>query len=248
MAALGIRGIFVPVEGWSLLLSGVLGFAACFLLAWLFYKSNLWGGGDSKLLMGMGAAIGITYPFDLSSLLLLWFFLLLLFLGSLYGLCWLGGLAMTRWRVCKPKFGERLKQYRKIHVALGFFSISVFGLSFLHPLWLFFLLPGFVFYLFLFVTTIEEECFVKRVSPVKLTEGDWLSEDVFIDEERFPRRRALEMKDIEKLLSAHKEGKLPSVVIREGVPFVPSFVLAYVVLLWGMPLAVVVGKMFLGRG
>ncbi|MBI2103241.1 prepilin peptidase [Candidatus Woesearchaeota archaeon] len=248
IVALGIRGIFVPELGWGLLLSGALGFAACFLLAWLFYKTNLWGGGDSKLLMGMGAVIGINYPLDLSSLLLLWFFVLLLFLGSIYGLCWLFGLSVIRWKVCKPKFIEKVHQFEKVQWGLGLGSLVVVGLSLLDVLWLFFLLPVFVFYLFLFVTTIEEECFVKRVSPAKLTEGDWLGEEIFVDEERFPRRRALEMKDIEKLLAAHKEGKLPSVVIREGVPFVPSFVLAYAVLLWGMPLAVMVGKMFLGRG
>lgn len=246
VAALGIRGIFVYEAGWTLLLSGLLGFAVCFLAAWLLYKTNLWGGGDSKLLMGMGAVIGISYPFDVSSLLLLWFFILLLFIGSLYGLCWLFGLSIARWNVCKPRFREKVTQYKDVQIGLGFFSLVVIGLSFLNGLWLFFLLPGLIFYLFLFVTTIEEECFLKRISPAKLTEGDWLGEDVFVDEERFPRRRALEMKDIETLQMAHKDGKISSVVIREGVPFVPSFLFAYILLFWGMSLAVLLGKIFLG--
>ncbi len=245
-AALGLRGIFSPVVGWNLFISGIFGFGVCFAVAWLLYKTNLWGGGDSKLLMGMGAVIGIAYPFNLSSFGLLWFFVLLLFLGSIYGLVWLFGLAVIRWARFRPVFLERLEQYKTAHYSLGFFSLLLIIFSFANWLWLFLLFPGFIFYLFLFVTTIEEQCFVKRISPLKLTEGDWLDEEVIVDEERFVRRRALELDDIERLQLAHKEGKLTTVIIREGVPFVPSFVFAYVVVLWGMPLAVETGKKFLG--
>lgn len=245
-AALGLRGIFSPVIGWDLFLSGILGFVACFAVAWFLYKTNLWGGGDSKLLMGMGAVMGIGYPFTLSSFTLLWFFVLLLFLGSIYGLFWLFGLAFTRWARVKPVFLERLEQYKSAHYGFGLFSVMIVSFSFVNSLWLFLLFPAFIFYLFLFVTTIEEQCFVKRISPLKLTEGDWLDEEVIIDEERYARRRALELEDIEQLQAAHKRGKLATVIIREGVPFVPSFVFAYVVVLWGMPLAVTAGKMFLG--
>lgn len=245
-SALGLRGIFSSVMGGGLFLSGILGFAACFAVAWFLYKTNLWGGGDSKLLMGMGAVLGIAYPFTLSSFTLLWFFVLLLFLGSIYGLFWLFGLAFTRWARFKPVFMERLVQYKTAHYGLGFFSLAVVSFSFINSLWLFLLFPAFIFYLFLFVTTIEEQCFVKRISPLKLTEGDWLDEEVIVGEERFARRRALELEDIEELQTAHKEGKLTTVIIREGVPFVPSFVFAYVVVLWGMPLAVGTGRQFLG--
>ncbi|MBS3169838.1 prepilin peptidase [Candidatus Woesearchaeota archaeon] len=246
ITALGVRAIFAPVEGWAVLFNGVIGFVVCFVLAWLLYKSNLWGGGDSKLLMGMGAAMGITYPLEASSLLLLWFFILLLMVGSIYGLAWLIGLSLFHRKTCLPAFMEKIKQYPKTQWGLCLSSVVVIGFSFLNILWLLLLLPLIVFYLFLFVTTIEEECFVKRISPLKLTEGDWLQEEIRVDEERFPRRRALEKKDIEILQTAHHEGKLSSVVIREGIPFVPSFLLAYIVTLWGMPLAVSLGNVFLG--
>ncbi len=233
IAALGIRGIFASLLGWTIFISGIIGFAACFLLAWLLYKTNLWGGGDSKLLMGMGAVIGISYPWEMSSWQLAWFFLLLLFFGSIYGLCWLIGLFIVRWKSCLPALGNKLRPFQKAQWGLGLFSLTMVGFSFLNPFWLFLLLPTIIFYLFQFVTTIEEECFMKRVSPLKLTEGDWLSEDIFLDEERFPRRRALERKDIEALQAAHKDGKLTSVVIKEGVPFVPSFALAYGIFFFG---------------
>lgn len=237
IAALGTRAIFAAFfpnfSGWPLLLSGLFGFIACFILAWLFYKTNLWGGGDSKLLMGMGAVIGINYPWEMSSWQLIWFFILLIFFGSIYGLCWLIGLSITHWKTCLPAFTNKLRQFQKMQWGLGLFSLTIVGFSFLNPVWLFFLLPMVIFYLFQFVTTIEEECFLKRVSPLKLTEGDWLSGDVFVDEERFPRRKALEKKDIEMLQTAHKDGKLAYVVIKEGVPFVPSFMLAYAIFLLG---------------
>ncbi|MBI4151475.1 prepilin peptidase [Candidatus Woesearchaeota archaeon] len=246
ISALGIRTIFAPTTGWELIWSGALGLLFCFLIAWVLYKTNLWGGGDSKLLMGMGAVIGIAYPLHSSSLLLLWFFVLLLIVGAFYGLSWLTGLSITHRKACQLALIEKLKQYKTPHGALGMFSFAAVVFSFLNIWWLFLLLPLALFYLFLFVTTVEEECFVKRISPSKLTEGDWLSEEVLVDDERFPRRRALEKLDIETLQAAHREGKLPSVVIREGVPFVPSFLFAYILVLWGLEPASSFLKMTVG--
>ncbi len=191
--ALGLRGIFSFYQGWEVLLSGVFGFSLMFLIGWLLYKTNLWGGGDSKLLMGVGAVIGISYPFSPSSLTLLWFFVALLFLGSIYGFIWIVALSVSKWSRFRPLFVERLQTYRKAHLVLGSFSAAVLGISVVsHPLWLLLLFPLAIFYLFLFVTTIEDHCFVKRISPLKLTEGDWLDEEVVVDDDHFPRRKALE--------------------------------------------------------
>ena len=73
--ALGIRAIFSVEQGFTILLSGILGFVIFFILACSLYYTNQWGGGDSKLLMGMGAVIGISLPLTNSSFQLLWFLL-----------------------------------------------------------------------------------------------------------------------------------------------------------------------------
>ena len=60
-SALGLRSIFSFEYGWSLLLDGILGLLVCLGIAYLFYYTNQWGGGDSKLLIGMGAIIGLGF-------------------------------------------------------------------------------------------------------------------------------------------------------------------------------------------
>lgn len=238
-AALGIRGIFSVEGGWTILLSGLLGLGVCFGLASLFYYSDQWGGGDSKLLMGMGAVIGISYPFSLESLNLLWFFLALLLLGALYGLFWVLGLALLHRRTFGEGFRNLLYSYKNVHLLLGVFSLVVFllfvfwlkGYSFLWPLVPF---PLAAFYLFLFVTAVENHCFLRKVPIGALTEGDWLGEDVVIEAKVALKKRTLEKSDLEHLRKLHKEGKLEKVLIREGIPFVPSFLLAYVLVTFGL--------------
>ena len=99
-AALGIRGIFAFEFGWEIFVSGIFGLIVCLVIAYGFYFAQQWGGGDSKLLMGMGAIIGISYPFSELSFMLLWFFIALLLLGSVWGLLWMGYVAIKN----KKKF------------------------------------------------------------------------------------------------------------------------------------------------
>lgn len=140
-AALGIRSIFSIKLGWNILLSGALGFLVFFLIAMLFYRLRQWGGGDSKLLMGMGAVIGISLPFDSSSLSLLWFFFSLLFLGSIYGLCWMFYVAIKEKKVFLKEFRSQLSGW-KTQVGLGTLSLTFVSLGLVQTfLWYFAIFP-----------------------------------------------------------------------------------------------------------
>ena len=87
-AGLGIRTIFSIVHASpTYILEGILGFAVFLALSLLLFYTGMWGGGDSKLLMGLGALIGISYTNFFESFMLV-FFILLLFTGSLYGFAW----------------------------------------------------------------------------------------------------------------------------------------------------------------
>ena len=236
-AALGIRAIFSLSSGWEIFISGALGFGVFFGLSCLLYYSNQWGGGDSKLLMGMGGVIGIAYPFNSSSWNLFWFFLLLLSLGAIYGLLWVAGLATKERKKFVPDFKKNWNEHKTLHLILGIISLLLFVLflfglkynfSFVWPLIPF---PLITFYLFLFVTTVENSCFIMKREVTKLTEGDWLAEEVKVADKVVMKKKTLEREDLEELLRWHKEKKLDKVVIKEGVPFVPSFLFAYAALL-----------------
>ena len=229
-SAFAIRAIFSFELGWEFLASGVLGFMACLVFAYLFYYTHQWGGGDSKLLMGMGAVIGITYSFNNSSFDLLWFFLALLFLGALYGLIWMAVIAIKKKKAFKETFSLYLKnfktlQYVLIGVTAFFIILTIFYIHF----WVFIIFPLLMFYLFLFVSSVEKSCFVVRVNPLKLVEGDWLAEPLEIEGKKF--KKTLTLKNVEALHHLYRKKKIHSVLVKEGIPFVPSFLFAYVFIL-----------------
>jgi len=235
-SAFGVRIIFSIELGWSILLSGILGFAVCFTLAYLFYQTDQWGGGDSKLLMGMGTIIGISYPLSSSSLNLLWYILALFFLGSLYGVLWMLYLALNKRTLFWAKWQDKLKKHRKTHIILAILSLGFIILTlFISNAWPLIIFPLFLFYLFLFVSTMEDNFFIKNVTIQDLTEGDWLAENITSNGRTLMFKKTLEREDINKLTTLQKEKKISTIAIKEGVPFVPSFLFAYLFILFALP-------------
>ncbi len=233
-AAFGIRIIFSFEYGWEIILSGILGFIVCLALAFLFYYSSQWGGGDSKLLMGMGAVIGITYPFDNTSWNLLFFFLALLFLGAIYGLIFMVIIAFKKRKIFRRKFINSIKSKKKLHLFLLILTVIFVIISLIKTfIWPLIIFPLGMFYLFVFVNTVEKACFFKKIRPDKLTEGDWLVEDVRYKKRTIMEAKTLEKEDVWKLRFMEREKKIKQVLIKEGVPFVPSFLFAYLLLVFG---------------
>lgn len=229
-SALGLRFIFSFEKGWFFFLSGLAGFLVCLGLAYLFYFANWWGGGDSKLLMGMGALIGINLNFKALDFGLLWFFGGLLFFGVILGIIWSLVLAFKKW----PEFTLNFKNLINSLKFWHYFSLSLSSafliLSFFQPYLLsltFF--PIFIFYLLCFVKAVEDACFIKTIGIEKLVEGDWLAQDIFIKGKKiFSKTKVLEKDDLWQLRSLKMENKLNNVLIKEGLPFVPSFLLSYI--------------------
>lgn len=154
-------------------------------------------------------------------------------------MCWVVGLAFIKRELFFPKFKEMLYRYKSVHTAVGVVSLLLFvlflglaqkGFPFLWPIIPF---PLASFYLFLFVTSVENGCFIRKIGVEKLTEGDWLADDIIIDAKIALGKRTLEKADLEHLKKLHSDGRISKVLIREGVPFVPSFLFGYLVLVFG---------------
>lgn len=232
VAALGIRGLFSLSQGFSVVLGGILGFAFFFVVAYIFYLSNQWGGGDSKLLMAMGAVIGFSYPLSRNSMMLLWFFITLLFFGAVYGFVWMAMLAIKNNRKVMSQWKTTLKEHLTIHIITTIIAGVFVVLTAVYPfLWPLIIIPFGIFYLFTFVSVVEKSCFVKRISPHKLTEGDWLAQDVMVQGKKIMETKTVDKKDLEALRKLEKEGKIKEVMIKEGIPFIPSFLMAYLIFL-----------------
>ncbi len=241
-ATLGIRGLYSFQDGWQIIVSGLLGFAVFYLLALLFYYTHQWGGGDSKLLMGMGAALGISYPFTQASFTPLWFLLLLLFSGAVYGMFWLGVLAVQRRNCLFPELRSLLGNHKKVHLSVGFGSLLFVGAGFfVNSLLFIIVLLVTLYYLLLFLVAVQSCCFINEKDTQTLTEGDWLADEVVVKGKVILKKKTLTQHDIEKL-HTHK---ISSVLVKEGIPFVPSFLIAYLFLLFGKEwISVLMGRLW----
>jgi Flp pilus assembly protein protease CpaA len=255
--ALGLRLIYSILSfDFSYFLYGLLGFGIFFAIAYAMFYSGQWGGGDSKMLMGVGALIG-TYPEfllkffspDLSFGLPFAFFLNLLFVGSFYGLSWSIFLAVKNWKSFSHKWKEFMSNKILVlcrKVLLAVMVLAIISLFLVKDLMIQFLVFAFVFvsvltfYVWIFVKCIENSCMYKHYPVEKLTEGDWVVENVFVKGKKIfsSTKTGIEKKDIEKLKSHH----VRQVLVKEGIPFVPSFLIAFVLtLIFGNLLFLFVG-------
>jgi len=208
---------------------GLLGFLVFFVLAYVFYYSRLFAGGDAKLLMGLGAVLPFSNSISSNLLISGIFIFLFLVVGSVYGLLYSGVLVFMN----KNKFvNEFKKQFklRKIFVLIGLiFSLASFVFVFYFKDVILVLLPLVIILfpvLFIYGKSVEEACMIKEIPGKKVTIGDWLYEEIKVGKKRIkPNWEGLDEKEV-KLLSRVKKVK-----IKYGIPFVPSFLFAFILLI-----------------
>ncbi len=219
------------------IMNSVLGLAAGFILAVLLFYLGQWGGGDSKLLMGLGSSIGIGF-----SLVNIDFFIVLInifMVGFLYGFIYSIMLALKNRKRFAEGFKKRIRTrpilfLRRIVIITVSLGIII---SFFLPLYLKVFIMGFtgifffIFYLWIFTQVIEETCMIKKTDINKLTVGDWLVEPVKFGNKTIieKSKTGLTKEDINKLKELKKKGKIKKVIIKEGIPFIPSFFIGYLI-------------------
>ena len=86
------------------------------------------------------------------------------------------------------------------------------------------------YYLVLFMKVLEKTCLVKELPVSKLTEGDWIFKEVKVKGKKVcgPKDLGISVQQIALL----KKLKVKKVWVKEGIPFVPSFFIAYILTLW----------------
>lgn len=231
----------------SFIINSIVGLAIFFGIAYIMFYAGQWGGGDSKMLMGLGAMIGIDVSFRTPQFLF-WFFINALFVGAFYGLFWSVFLVFKNKKKFLKEFSKKLSEKSAVKakwfmlvllvllliifffIELNYFKILILLLAFLTLT---------TFYLWIFVKAIEKSAMYRLVEPSKLTEGDWIVNDVYAGREYItgPKELGISKNQIRKLIQAYKQKKIKKILIKEGIPFVPSFLIAFIVtLVFGSPL------------
>lgn len=216
-----------------LIVPSVVGALAGWLIGIALYYTRQWGGGDAKLLAGVGAVLGLWTP----QYRLIAFLILLAFAGALYGIAWCVWLIVRHRKAFKKSFVEKLRtpavhRMRLALVGFGIFAvIGIFAAPWPWPLIIAIALGGAYLMIYgrILSKTLEEIALVKELPVTKLEEGDWLAKDVKVKNRTIVamNKTGLSKEDITKL----KRANIKNVVVREGIPFVPPFLLALIALL-----------------
>lgn len=211
---------------------GILGFSAMYLFGEVMFRTKQWGGGDAKLLMGLGIVFA-THPFFIAASyvpFLVLFLVNCLLIGAVYGILYSIGLAWKERKkfvqcVKKEMSTTKIKQTRAVMVGIAimlfFISIAIEDTLTKMTMLTITLLCILYAYFWVFIKSVENACLYRTVAPKQLTEGDWVEEDIKVKNKIIYKKKniGIERADIEKLIRA----KVKKVLVKDGIPFTPTF-------------------------
>lgn len=216
---------------YSYFFHSLVGLSIFILLGFAFYYAQIFGGGDAKILMALGACFSPA-PFFVKNdfPFLLNFFTNMLLIGSAYGIIYSFFLALQN----KKNFCFYYKKIKEKKIfyfvisGVSFFLSFFLGTYFLLVSILFILLP----YLLSFLRA-AEKLMIKQKSWKDLSEGDWLVKEIRIGKKKIkPNVHGITKEDIELIRKAKKK-----VLIKEGLPFIPAIFLSLI-------LTIIFGNLF----
>jgi prepilin signal peptidase PulO-like enzyme (type II secretory pathway) len=218
---------------WPIIYSAI-GAGVFFAIGYSLYRAGVWGGGDAKLLPAIGALVATAssiaiWPFLIS------FWLNLLILGAAFGILGMLFLFIKHRTKTIHEFKSLIKRFRLPFYAILFAGV-LFGISttFIRTAVFGFILAILGLLLFVLKAT-EKAALHKTISPNNLVEGDWLLDEIKIDNYHYkPKKIGIEKADITKLIELEKAGKLKDVKVKDGIPYVPAFFAALIVSILGI--------------
>jgi len=222
-------------SSWSYMINSAVGFALAGAVGGALYYAGQWGGGDAKILMALGSIFGFELK---TNTFLLSFMTNLVFAGALYGMCAIFILMILKWKIVKPnllKTFENLYTWLAIFISLlvsGFVIISsrIIDFDLLSSIIIAVSIPLLTL-LAILAYVVQNSAFKFKVPVPKLTLGDWLAEPVIVKGRIAcgASKTGLNEAQIAKLKLLHKKKQVKNVMIKSGIPFIPPFLIAYII-------------------
>ncbi len=232
----------VEIGEYNFFILGLIGVLVFFLISQAFYYGKVFGGGDAKLLVAIGAVL----PFNSINEFIVNACLFLLFLfsiGAIYSLIASFIFAFRNKRKFLSEFNKLHKEFNWRFYLLLFlfvFGIVSYGYKISYGL-VFVALLLCLSYLFIYLRAVDKGCMIVYVKPRDLREGDWIGEEIKINGRLIGASvHGLSLLEIKKLI---KRGK--KVLVKQGVPFVPVFLISYIIMLFFFFLEVDILSLFL---
>ncbi len=169
------------------------------------------------------------------------FIINLFIVGGIFAVCWAVYVAFrskANRRKLRSSFIKLYKKYKLQKYAVWIFSafLVVVGLFIDWSYYLKLLISSlgllsfFMFYLLLFIKVVEKDFMIKSIDVSKVTEGDWIVKDVIVDGKHIcgPKDNGISKEQIDELIKLKSKNKIHNVKIKEGMPFIPSFLIAFI--------------------
>jgi len=218
----------------SFFLEHLAGFGIGFAVGMAMFYGRQWGGGDAKLIMGVGAILGFSY----ANLQLPEFLILLVLCGALYGVLFTLYLALVKHRrTFLPAFKQHLRTpiVHRLRITLVCSVLVLLAVA-IFVSWPARVIIGFLMvslyllvYSWIFMNAVERNILIREYPVGKLTEGDWVAQEVKVGKNVIitAKNTGITLEQIAQI----RKSKIKKVIVKEGIAFVPSFFLAFIVLL-----------------
>jgi len=214
---------------WSYLSNTIIVTTILFGLGLIMYYSKQWGGGDVKLLAGIGAMFTNYNAGQIFSLNLI---INLFVVGALYGIIAAIIISLKNSKkLSKKKKIPKVSLYLKIIsiiIAITLIILLIITHSNLYIILIITILL--LFQVYRLIKPLEELLMYKYYPVSKLTEGDWVLEKIKFKDKVLciPRKTGITKKEIGLL----KKYKITKVLVKEGIAFVPAITIATVLTLF----------------
>lgn len=228
--ALGFRFFYCLFSegGFSFFYQGLIGLGIFFVIGNVAYYGRIFAGGDAKLMIALGTVLPFSVSFFENFKMFGMFLLIFLFAGALYGAVYSLVLSARNFKNFRKEFVFKLRKNKKmfyicwvaaaVFLAAGIWESLMFAMGAL-----IFIAP----YFYVYATAVEKTCMIKKIRASMLRDGDWLAENVRVGNKMIKASwDGLNSEEI-KLIRKHKK----RILVKEGIPFVPVFLISYLVLI-----------------
>jgi len=217
------------LAGFNFFWQGLIGLAIFWILGNLLYYSRLFAGGDAKLMIALGPVLGISNSLRVNLQIYVLFLFLFLISGAIYGLIYSFYLGLRNYKKFKKEFVRQIKKHQNYVILVMFFGLFLIVLGFKQNFMFYFgILIFLIPYAYIYAKAVDEVCMVKNIPTSKLTEGDWLYKDVKIGKKSIKAKwEGVSNAEIDLI-----KKKFRKVWIRQGIPFVPVFLISFLILFY----------------
>lgn len=181
-----------------ILIRSFFGFLFSYLISLLLYYTGQWGGGDAKLLIGLGILYGLDFKviefYNINILEffkkinIITFFVLTILIGSIYSIIYCLILIIKKPKEFAKMYKKLTRKYNYLRIAFYITSslLLLFALVyFSNPIKLVFIIISMfiiiAFNLMLMLKSVENGIMIKKCKINQITEGDWVLDTIRIE-------------------------------------------------------------------